>query len=139
MLDVQCEKCGEVIRDVFVRSRPEKVIHFGDGACMGEMEEVLLPTARNAAWSDKDAVVVFRKPDGSISYPGQNNGQTPAGCERIVMRSLREVERFEKEHNVRCEAMHYNSGNGMEIIDHLDTLPPIEKRRESFMRAWLGR
>ncbi len=56
MLDVQCEKCGEIVRDVFVRSRPEKVIHFGDGACMGEMQEVLLPRARNAAWSDKDAV-----------------------------------------------------------------------------------
>ncbi len=54
------------------------------------------------------------------------------------MRSLREVERFEKQHNVRCEAAHYDRGNGPEIIDHLDTLPPIEKRRESFLRAWRG-
>lgn len=140
MLDVECEKCGAQARDIFVMRVPEEVIHFGDaGECMGTMEEVLLPrSARHAGWSDGDAVVVFRKADGSLSYPMRNDSATPAGCERVVMKSLREVERFEKEHGVRCEAMHYNSGNGAPIIDHIDSLPSIEKRRDSFMRAWNG-
>ena len=138
-LDLECQKCGDVVRDLFVRSRPERVLHFGaDGGCMGEMDEVLLPRPRNAAWSDRDAVVVFRKPDGSISYPGRNDTATPRGCERITMRSLREVEHFEKQHSVRCEAAHYDHGNGPEIIDRLEAMPPIEKRREAFMRAWRG-
>lgn len=140
LLDLECQKCGEVVRDVFVRQVPDRILHFGDdGSCMGKMEQVLLPNAtRQAGWSDKDAVVVFRKPDGSISYPGRNDAATPKGCERVVMKSLRDVERFEKQHGVRCEAMHFNSGNGMQLIDHVDAGPSLKERQDAFLRAWHG-
>jgi hypothetical protein len=139
MLDLECEKCGSVVRDLFVMRRPDRVVHFGDlGECMGEMVEVILPKPRNAGWSDRDAVVVFRKPDGSISYPGRNDAPTPKGCERVTMRSLREVERFEKDNGVRCEAMHFNNGNGAPVIDHLDRREPEAERFARFMKGWNG-
>jgi len=140
MLDLECRLCGKTVRDVFFRRVPKIIRHTRLGVkCKGIMDQVFLPSARNAAWGDKDAVVVFRKPDGTISYPGRNDAPTPKGCERVEMKSLREVQRFERENGVRCEAMHYNSGNGPEIIDHIDRLPPIEQRRDAFLRAWHGR
>lgn len=139
-MDLECRKCGAVLRDVFLRKVPKRLIHCktAKSRCTGVMEQVFLPRPRNAGWSDKDAVVVFRKPDGSISYPSQNNCQTPKGCERITMRSLREVESFEKQNGVRCEAMHYNSGNGAELLDHIDVMPSLEKRQDAFLKAWHG-
>ena len=65
-----------------------------------------------AQWSDKDAVVVFRDADGKIRYPGRNDTPTPAGCERVVMRSLREVEQFERTHGVRSEMAWFDKGSG---------------------------
>jgi len=80
-------------------------------------------TAKDAQWSDKDAVVVFRKPDGSYSYPAVNTKPTPEGCERVVMRSLREVERHEREAGVRSEIAWFDKGsaNGHDTKD----LPPL--------------
>lgn len=139
ILDLECRKCGRVVRDLFFRNVPRVIVHARvakRSRCKGVMDQVFLPSPRNAGWSDRDAVVVFKKADGSISYPGRNDGPTPKGCERVVMRSLREVERFEKEQGVRCEAMHFNSGNGLPVIDHLDTRPSEEKRFEAFMKGY---
>lgn len=71
-----------------------------------------------ASWCLKDAVVVYENPKtGQISYPGRNDRPIPkrladAGFERKEMRSLRQVEKFEKEHKVLNQAMHYDSGSG---------------------------
>ena len=77
-------------------------------------------------WDEADAVVVFKKPDGTFSYPAINTKPTPEGCERIVMRSLREVERHEKEAGVRSEIAWFDrgSGNGHDTKD----LPPLPFR-----------
>jgi len=74
-------------------------------------------------WSDADAVVVFKKPDGTFSYPAVNTKPTPDGCERIVMRSLREVERHERVANVRSEIAWFDRGtaNGHDT----KSLPPL--------------
>jgi ribosomal protein L32E len=83
--------------------------------CGYECEEIWWGARRNrdAQWSDRDAVVVFRNGStGEYRYPGQNSVPTPTGYERVVMRSLREVEAFEKQAKVTCEAMHYDSGSG---------------------------
>lgn len=140
LLDLECAKCGAVLRDQFFRKVPAKLVHCKtdkSSRCRGVMEQVFLSArGRSAGWSDKDAVVVFKKPDGSISYPGRNDAATPKGCERVVMRSLREVERFEKDNGVRCEAMHFNKGNGPEIIDHLDRREPESVRFRRFMEGW---
>lgn len=107
-LDLTCSMCGVEVNDLFVMRVPSRIIHMEDG---GVMEQVYrLRTRANAQWSDKDAVVVYRKPDGSFSYPGRNDRPTPSGCERIVMRSLREVEAFEKRANVRSEMAWYDPG-----------------------------
>lgn len=130
------------MRDVFRRRVPKVIRHNQtdrNSKCGGRMDQVFLPNSlRNAGWSDRDAVVVFRKPDGSIAYPPRNDSPTPKGCERVTMRSLREVESFEKTNGVRCEAAHYNSGNGMEIIDFIETRPSFEQRERAFMNAWRG-
>jgi hypothetical protein len=109
-LDLDCPACGEQVRDLFVMQVPERVIHL---PCDTEMEHVYLPRQRERTqWSDKDAVVVYRKPDGSIVYPGRNDSPTPAGMERVVMRDLRSVERFEREHGVRSEMAWFDRGSG---------------------------
>jgi hypothetical protein len=140
MLDLECRKCGGVVRDKFFRSVPRVIVHarVADSKCKGVMDQVFLPIARNAGWGDRDAVVVFKKADGSISYPGRNDAPTPKGCERVVMRSLREVEKFEKANNVLCEAAHYNRGNGPEPQDFIDRRPPESERFAAFMRGWNG-
>ena len=74
-------------------------------------------SARDAEWGDSSAVVVFKKPNGEFSYPMNNSKATPAGCERIVLRSLRQVEQFEKVAGVKNEAMHYDRGSGRGFDD----------------------
>lgn len=109
-LDLTCSKCGVEVNDLFVMRVPTRIIHMEDD---GEMEQVYrLRPKQNVQWSDRDAVVVYRKPDGSYSYPGRNDRPTPPGCERIVMRSLREVERFEKQAGVRSEMAWFDKGSG---------------------------
>ncbi len=111
-LDLRCKSCGHETNDKFVMVIP--------GECGGPCEEIWWGARKNrdAQWSDKDAVVVFRDPaTGNIRYPGRNDRPTPAGHERLVMRSLREVEAFERSANVTCEAMHYDSGSGTERPD----------------------
>ena len=65
---------------------------------------------QSTQWAEADAVVVFKKPDGTFSYPAMNTKPTPPGCERIVMRSLREVEAHERSANVRSEIAWFDRG-----------------------------
>jgi hypothetical protein len=66
-------------------------------------------------WSDADSVVVFKDASGKIRYPARNDAPTPAGYERVQLRSLREVEKFERQHNVRNEAIWYDrNGRGFD-------------------------
>ena len=68
-LDLQCE-CGAEVNDLFVMKVPEHVIHL---ECGKEMQSVYRARKRaTAQWSDRDAVVIFQKPDGTYAYPGQN-------------------------------------------------------------------
>lgn len=141
LLDLECEKCGKVLRDVFLRKVPRKLIHNKTdktSRCQGVMEQVFLPSNRGGQWSDKDAVVVFKKADGSISYPARNDLKTPKGCERVVMRSLREVEKFEKEAGVRSEMAWFDKGSGRSFDDVGDAshLPSVQERFKLFQRAW---
>jgi hypothetical protein len=113
-LDLECP-CGAEVTDMFVMKVPEHVIHM---ECGKEMEPVYRIRKRpNVQWSDRDAVVVYQKPDGSFSYPGRNDKATPAGCERIVLRSLREVEAHEKKANVRSEMAWFDKGSGRGFDD----------------------
>lgn len=66
-------------------------------------------------WHESESIVVFRRPDGKISYPGINTKPTPPGHERIVMRNDHEVAKFERANHVINEKRHYDSnGRGAE-------------------------
>ena len=138
LLDLECEKCGDIVRDRFFRKVPRRIVH---GGCGGRYIQVFLPPkSRNAGWSDRDAVVVFRTPTGEIKYPMRNDAPTPAGCERVVMRSLREVEKFERDHGVRNEAMWYDrNGRGFEDEGGRSNLmSDVRERERRFMESWRG-
>ena len=47
-----------------------------------------------------------------MRIPDRIQQATPDGCERIVLRSLREVEAHEKKANVRSEMAWYDTGSG---------------------------
>lgn len=112
LVDLVCKICGKEEHDKFFMILPDA---FQCGACGGVSDEVWWGARKNrdAQWGDRDAVVVFRNPStGEYRYPGRNDRPAPEGYETITMRSLREVEAFEKQAKVTCEAMHYDSGSG---------------------------
>ena len=51
-------------------------------------------------------VVVFRKADGSYSIPGDASKPTPKGCERVELRTMTQVRRFENEMTAKESARH---------------------------------
>lgn len=120
MLDLQCPKCGFEMRDHYAPIYPID-LHCGCGALLQEIWWGA-KRQRNAQWSDADAVVVFRKPDGSIAYPCRNSAPTPEGCERITMRSLPEVRAFERDNHVMNEVFSYDR-NGRGLDDGMEYGP----------------
>lgn len=115
LVDLVCKSCGKEERDRYVHSVRDA---YECSSCGGECDNIWWGTSRHdAQWGDRDAVVVFRGSDGQYRYPGRNDVPTPSGYERLTMRSLREVEAFEKVSKVRCEAMHYDSGSGTKRPD----------------------
>ena len=89
--------------------RENEIVLCACGAAM-EQHWWKRTTRQRTEWDEKDAVVVFKKPDGTFSYPAVNTKPTPDGCERIVMRSLREVEAHERTANVRSEIAWFDRG-----------------------------
>lgn len=85
-------------------------------------------------WHEKDAVVVYRDAQGEIRYPGRNDQPTPAGCERVVLRSLQQVRAFERQHGVRNEAMDYDRGSGRGHDDHIQERH--SPRRDTFSEVF---
>lgn len=115
MLDLDCHACNHQIRDQFFMEVPDE---FPCPKCGAKMDRAwYLPRRERTEWDMRDAVVVFKKSDGSISYPGRNDSPTPQGCERVVMRSLRAVEKFEREHGVKNEAVWFDKGSGRGFDD----------------------
>lgn len=74
-------------------------------------------TTRDATvWHPSEWATVFRKPDGTFSYPMKAEKPTPAGCERIIIRSDADAARHESESGTRMERrwFDYGSGNGFD-------------------------
>jgi hypothetical protein len=69
-----------------------------------------------AQWDDQTAPLVFvRASDGELRYPGRNDAVCPPGHTPMRLRSLQEVNRFERQHGVANEAMHYDrNGRGLD-------------------------
>jgi hypothetical protein len=81
-----------------------------------------------------ERVVVFENPaTGEIRYPGRNDIPVPKryadqGFVRKELPSLRSVEKFERQHGVRNDLMHYNPGNSAD--QEKPTPPPGKSDRE---------
>lgn len=130
-LDLECTGCGTTVDDLFVMSRPARIIHFECGA---PMEEVLRSrTHATTQWSERDSIVVFKGADGKIRYPGRNDAPTPRGCERVSIRSLPELRAFERQHGVVSHIANYDRGSGRAIDDSLPE-PRIPSERERWER-----
>lgn len=116
--NVECSKCGKVIYDYTLSPWPEHPVHGEDG---GEL--IILwqdaSSPRSAAAHPRDRTVVWQDPiTGEVKYPPTNDMAMPSrykkrGFQRVEFESARDVEKFEKQNNVRCEKLWYNSGNGM--------------------------
>jgi hypothetical protein len=112
--DVRCDPCNTEIIDLpFRNGVPDRLIHLECG------NEMRLFTKKSflGVVEEKDAAVVFRRvSDGKYIYPGSNRKRTPAGCERIVMRSVRELEKHYERTGAMSEVVAYdrNSGRGLD-------------------------
>ena len=123
LLDLECSGCGAEVDDFFVMRPPCRLIHL---ECGGELEPVYRLRPRAAQWSDRDSITVFRKPDGTFSYPMRNDVKTPPNCERVSIRSLPELRAFERQAGVTSHIANYDS-TGRSIDDET----PSPQHRES--------
>ena len=115
-VDLACVGCGWQKENVILDEAAEVACE-----CCGNPAEQIWwkrPTAQNAQWDDSAAVLVLRGPDGSIRYPGQHNCRVPAGYERVFLRNLQEVNKFEREQGVTNHVMHYDN-NGRAVDDYV--------------------
>jgi hypothetical protein len=63
-------------------------------------------------WNPNEWATVFKKPDGTFSFPMKADKPTPPGCERITIRSDAEMARIERAARVRSERRWFDSGSG---------------------------
>jgi hypothetical protein len=132
-LDLTCTGCGVEVNDLFVMKVPSHIVHF---ECGEPMEQVYRLRSRSAQWSDREAVVVFRKPDGTISYPATNTKATPLGCERIVMKSMSEVDSFCRTHNVMNVMRDFDRGTDRDhsTVTSNDVARSTRRERQRYER-----
>src|SRR5204863_7346510 len=87
------------------------------------MTQDWLPRLKHdAQWDDVRAVLVLVNDDPSCPkdvrtrYVGSHDARVPAGYRRVYLRSLAEVNRFEREHQVANHVMHFDR-NGRDLAD----------------------
>lgn len=114
LVDVTCRKCKHTEIDVYLEDTEIAVCK----KCHSLAEQVWWNTrSHDAEWSDKDAVVVFRKPDGTYSFPAINSKPTPPGWERIVAKSERQVADIERMTGTLNQDRWYDHGTGRGFDD----------------------
>jgi hypothetical protein len=89
-------------------------------------------------WHPDETAVVFKKPDGTYSFPGRNDKPTPPGCERIEIRSDRDMARLEAAAGVRSEARWFDRGSGRGH-DGDETMRPAPRPTDPELLKYLGR
>lgn len=109
MVDGRCGTCGNEQENLFLDEDEVSTC----ASCGGVLEQIWWRRPRGPAqWDDRTAVLVFQDANGNLRYPGRSDTPCPKGYEPIRLRSLREVERFEREHNVRSEMTSFDPGSG---------------------------
>jgi len=91
--------------------------------CGALMEQVWWKTRQRAGrWGDADAVMVHVSNDPSVPadrrvrYPGRHDAALKPGYERVYLRYLQAVNKFERENQVMNQTMHYDR-NGRDPSD----------------------
>lgn len=79
----------------------------------------------NAVWDVSESAVVFKKPDGTYSFPTRNDKPTPPGYERVEIRSDADMARIERDAGVQSERRWFDPGSGRE---HEKELAPVPRR-----------
>ena len=117
-IDFVCSACGTRVWAI------ASVDETRTCACGHEMSQDWLPRIKHdAQWDDNTSVLVLVNDDPSCPadvrtrYPGRHDCRVPAGYRRVYLRSLQEVNRFERDHKVANHVMHYDS-NGRDITDY---------------------
>lgn len=115
LVDLFCE-CGR--REPDVMCAPDDIHECPD--CHRAMQQDWLPrTKRPAQWDDNTAVMVHVNPEtGETRYPGRHDAKVKEGYEKVYLRSLAEVDRFERSHKVMVHTMHYDN-NGRALDDKM--------------------
>ena len=115
MLDLDCAACGHQIRDQFFMEVPDV---YPCPQCGAPMDRAwYLVRRERTQWHESEEVVVFRKPDGSFSFPARNDKPCPQGWERISARSDRELARIEKMTHSSSERRWFDKGSGRGFDD----------------------
>ena len=86
-------------------------------ACGHEAEQVWWKRPRGPAqWDDSTAVLVHVHPaTGDVRYVGSHDAKLKPGYERVYLRSLHDVDKFERQHGVANERMHFDrNGRGLD-------------------------
>ena len=91
--------------------------HSPCGTFPGQSDIGIRSSQVNAQWGDADAVMVHvNAKTGEVSYPGHHKAKLRDGYERQYLRSLPEMNKFEREHGVTNHRMHYDN-NGRAVDD----------------------
>lgn len=113
--NLQCPKCGEIVYEYFASPWIEPMHD-----CGGRFEILWTPTVRHDAsvYTTERSVVYEDPKTGEIVYPARADvpmaeRYRKRGFQRIEFEHGRDLEKFEKSHNVANEGYWYNSGNGV--------------------------
>lgn len=114
-VDLRCSACGREEANVLLAV--EETVECVD--CKHAMDQIWWGRPRGPAqWDDSTAVMVHVHPGtGEVRYVGSHDAKLKPGFERQYLRSLREVERFEKSHGVQSEMAWYDKGSGRGFDD----------------------
>lgn len=126
--DFACPECGHEDMDRVINSNDvDRVIC----PCGARMHITFRQRTRNAQWSERDGIVLYREASGKFRYPGRNDEPTPAGCERVEIRSMSELARHERETGTVSEIRHFDTKwRGLESQPGYDGRPMHNMRGE---------
>lgn len=130
MVDFICAKCGASFEHFFHRSEMPDEIPCEVEGCEGRAPRTLVLKRRRSNAQPFSPVLLFRKPDGSYSFPGVNDAPTPEGCQRVELRTVDEVRKLEREVN-RIEYARHEEAHGREEAFYAE----LQSRNRSELRA----
>lgn len=91
------EACGHIFEKILqLREREEPQ---PCPKCQGTTHRIYLPNGGNSDACNIDPVVVHRAADGSYRFPGRSDAVVPEGYEKVELRTIRQIEQFERDVN----------------------------------------